>query len=125
MMFAEKICRVHPVLCYQIYYWVGKIFSTENVYGEHYEKAFEYLMKAAKSNPSAHEPYIAVTKLYSVDIDLPRLDIIAKTIENGIKTVDKKSKLCFAISKLYKSTGDIDVAKSYQKLGEKYQREGW
>lgn len=124
MMFAEKICKVHPVLSYQIYFWVGKIFSSLSVYGEHYDKALEYLKKAAKSNPSAHEPYIAITKLYNADINIPDLGIITKIIEKGLSTVDQKSRLCFAIAKLYKSIGNYDTAKSYQKLGEKYQREG-
>lgn len=124
MMFAEKICKVHPVLCYQIYSWVGKIFSSSSVYGEHHEKALEYLRKAARTNPSAHEPYIAIIKLYNVNLNVPDINTIIKTIEKGLGIVDKKSKLCFAISKLYKTTGDSVNAKSYQKLGERYQGEG-
>jgi tetratricopeptide (TPR) repeat protein len=124
MMFAEKICKENPEASYQIYNWVGRIFSSTSVYGEHNEKALEYYKKASHSNPIAHEPYIAITKLYNSELNLPRFDIIIKTIEKGLETVDKKSKLCFSISKLYKTKGDIESANAYQKLGEKYQREG-
>jgi len=122
MMYAEKICKELPDFCYQLFTWVGKIFSSISLYGEHHDKALEYLKKAARSNPSAHEPYISITKLYNADLNLPRLDIIIKIIEKGLETVDKKSKLCFAISSLCKSAGKNETAKSYQKLGEKYQR---
>ncbi|OGU77310.1 MAG: hypothetical protein A2V93_11725 [Ignavibacteria bacterium RBG_16_34_14] len=124
MMFAEKICKENPELCYQIYSWVGRIFSTISVYSEYNEKAFEYFKKAAKSNPAAYEPYISITKLYNDDLNLPDLNLIIKAVEKGLETVDKKSKLCFTISKLYKLNSDIESANAYQKLGEKYQREG-
>jgi tetratricopeptide (TPR) repeat protein len=124
MMFAEKICKENPDVSYQIYNWVGKIFSSISVYGELNEKALNYFKKAAKSNPSAHEPYIAITKLYNVDLNIPGFDTVIKAVEKGLETVDKKSKLCFAISKLYKIKGDFESENAYQKLGEKYQREG-
>jgi len=124
MMFAEKICKENPDASYQIYNWVGRIFSSISVYGEHNEKALEYFKKAAKSNPSAYEPYIAITKLYNADLNIPVFNIVIKAVEKGLQAVDKKSKLCFAISKLYNINGDIESGNSYQKLGEKYQREG-
>lgn len=124
MMFAEKICKDNPELCYQIYSWVGKIFSSVFVFGELNEHAFEYYKKAAKSNPSAHEPYISIGKFYNRDLNLPTFDSVIKTLKNGIDSVDKKSKVCFSLSKLYKENGNPDDAKYYQKLGEKYQREG-
>jgi hypothetical protein len=124
MMFAEKICKDHPELCYQIYSWVGKIFSSIFVYGELNEQAFEYYKKAAKSNPSAHEPYVAIARFYNPELNIPTFNSVIKTLRNGIDLVDKKSKVCFAVSKLYKNNGLLDEAREYQKLGEKYQREG-
>ncbi len=124
MMYAEKICKEYPELSYQLFSWVGKIFSSISVYGEHHDNALVYLKKAAWSNPSAHEPYLSIAKLYNADLNLPHLDTVIKIIEKGLETVDKKSKLCFAIAFLCKSANNNEVAKSYQKLGEKYQKEG-
>ena len=124
MMFAEKICKDNPDHCYKIYSWVGKIFASVFVYGELNERALEYYRKAAKSNPSAHEPYLAIAKFYNPELNLPTFDSVIKTLTKGIGLVDQKSKLCFSISKLYKNMGNTDDAKHYQKMGEKYQREG-
>ncbi len=124
MMFAEKICKENPELCYQIYNWVGKIFSSISIYGRHSNKAFEYFKKAAQSKPFAHEPYVAITKLYNVDLNTPDFNLVIKTVEKGLESVNKKSKLCFAISRLYGNRGDIENANSYQRLGEKYQKSG-
>ena len=124
MMFAEKICKDTPDLCYKIYSWVGKIFSSVFVYGELTEQALEYYKKAAKSNPSAHEPYLAIAKFYNPELNIPTFESIIKTLTGGINLVQQKSKLCFSISKLYKNKGFTDEAKHYQRLGEKYQKEG-
>src|SRR5690606_1788772 len=124
MMFAEKICKYNPDLSYQIYSWVGKIFASLFVYGELSEQALEYYKKAAKCNPSAHEPYISIAKFYNPDLNLPSFESVIETLKKGIQSVDKKSKLCFSISKLYKNKGYVEEANAYQKMGERYQREG-
>jgi hypothetical protein len=124
IMFAEKICKENPSACFQIYNWVGKIFSSTSVYGELNEKAMRYFKKAAESNPSAHEPYIAIINLYNPDLNIPDFDLIVKTAEKGLETVHKKSKLCFAISKFYQLNGNREFENTYQVLGEKYQRDG-
>lgn len=124
MMFAEKICKENPEMCYQLFSWVGKIFSTVSVYGELNEKAFEYFKKASHVKPNAHEPYIAMIKLYNADLNIPSPGSIIKAAEKGLEKVDKKSKVCFALVSLCKLTGDIEMSRLYQKLGEKYQREG-
>lgn len=124
MMFAEKICKENPESCYQVYSWVGKIFSSISIYGKHSNKAFEYFKKAAGSNPAAHEPYLAMSKLYNADLNTPDFNLVIKTIERGLETVDKKSKLCFAVSQLYKLIGNPESENTYRMLGEKFQREG-
>jgi hypothetical protein len=124
MMFAEKICKEFPPLCYQIYFWVGKIFSSVSAYGEYYERAFEYYRKASRSKPESHKPFVAVASLYNHELNIPGLNKIILLLESGLESAEKKSKICFAMSKLYKKTGDKESEMAYQKLGEKYQREG-
>ena len=124
LMYAEQICKVHPGLSYQIYYWVGQIFSTISVYGEYHDKAFEYFQKASKVKPSEIEPYLAITKLYNFDLNIPEFEKIVRFMKKGIDSTELKSKLCFALSKLCKKKGDRETEKTYQKMGEKYQREG-
>ena len=124
IMFAEKICKENPNGCFHIYNCVGKIFSSTSVYGELNEKAMRYFKKAADANPTAHEPYLAIIKLYNPDLNIPDFNLVIKATNKGLETVEKKSKLCFAISKFYKLNGDVESGNKYQMLGENYQREG-
>ena len=123
-MYAEKICREFPDLSFKIYYWVGEIFASISSYGTHHEKAYEYLVKAAEANKESCDPLIAITKLYSKELNIPSLSKVVAIAENGLGRVESKSRLCFALSQLYKRTGNYIKEKDYQRLGEKYQKEG-
>lgn len=123
-MFAEKICREFPDLSFKIYSWVGEIFSSISTYGIYHERAYSYFLKAADADKGSCEPLIAITRLYSRELNVPPLSKVIEAAEKGIKTVESKSKLCFALSQLYKRTGNFSKEKDYQKLGEMYQKEG-
>lgn len=123
-MYAEKICREFPDLAFKIYSWVGEIFASISSYGAHHEKAYEYLLKAAKADKNSCDPLIAITKLYNKELNVPSFSKVIEAAESGIGMVELKSKLCFALSQLYKRTGNFTKGKDYQKLGEKYQKEG-
>jgi len=123
-MYAEKICREFPDLAFKIYSWVGEIFASISTYGTHHEKAYMYLLKAAEANKESCDPLIAITKLYSKELNVPSISKVIEAAEKGIETVESKSKLCFALSQLYRRIGNFTKEKDYQKLGEKYQKEG-
>jgi len=123
-MYAEQICKIHPDLSFQIYYWGAQVFSSLSIYGEYHDRAFEYFKKASIVNSSALEPYLAIAKLYNYDLNIPEFENIIRFVKKGIDNIELKSKLCFALSKLYKRKGDRETERAYQKLGEKYQREG-
>jgi hypothetical protein len=123
-MYAEKICREFPDLAFKIYSWVGEIFASISSYGTHHEKAYEYLLKAAEADKKSREPLIAITKLYNKELNIPSFSKVVEAAESGIGVVELKSKLCFAISQLYKRTGNFIKGRDYQRLGERYQREG-
>ncbi len=122
-MYAEKICKEFPDGSFKIYFAVGQILESLSVYGIYHERAMNYFKKAAIANPAAHEPYVAIGKMYNFELDCPRLKNVLKTLEQGIETVHLKSKVCFALSNIYKKAGDKENEKLYQAKGEKYQRE--
>ena len=122
-MYAEKVCKELPDCCFKIYYAVGQILESISVYGIYYERAMNFFKKAAKAEPDSHEPYVAIAKMYNFELDCPSLKNILKTLEQGLETVHLKSKVCFALSSIYKKTGDKENEKLYQSKGEKYQRE--
>ena len=112
-MYAEKICKEFPEYSFKIYYVVGQILESISVYGIYHERAMNYFKKAARANPASHEPYVAIAKMYNLEIDCPRLKNVLKTLEQGIETVHLKSKVCFALSNIYKKTGDKENEKLY------------
>jgi hypothetical protein len=123
-MYAEKICLEFPELSYSIFLWVGQISEIISEYGEYYDKAFYYYIKASSFDPKSHEPYSAILKLYIPDLDIPRFNELIQIIKQGINSVSKKSILCFGLSDIYNKIEDLENKIFYQKLGEKYRREG-
>ncbi len=123
-MFAEKICKEFPDLSYNIYFCVGHLLESISSYGKHAEKALHYYKKSAEANPTEDAPYLAIAKMYNREFNLPRFEVIVKTLEDGMLSVKIKSSLCFALAELYKDAGDGTKSLGFQKLGEIYQREG-
>ncbi len=122
-MYAEKICKEFPDSSFKIYYAVGQILESISVYGIYHERAMHYYKKAADSNPDSHEPFVAIAKMYNYELDCPKLKNVLKILEQGVEAVHLKSKVYFAISNIYKKTGNKEKEKFYQALGEKLQRE--
>ena len=123
-MYADKICREFPELSYAIFMWVGNIFEIISEYGEYYDKAFYYYVKASSFGSKSHEPFSAILNLYNPDSEIPNLEDVILIIKQGITTVAKKSVLCFGLSAIYNKIGDLESKRFYQKLGEKLRREG-
>lgn len=123
MMFAEKICKEFPNLSYPVYFAVGQIFSSISFYGKHLEKAFVFYKKAAAAKPESVDPYIALIKMYNKELNVPRIEDVVYAAQEGIEVVEKKSRLCFELSNLFKKIGNKEKERAYRRLGEKYQKE--
>lgn len=123
-MYAEKICKEFPELSYNIFFWTGKIFSTISLYYEHSDRAFKYFCKAADIDKKNHEPYLEICSLYNKELNIPNFHLIESFVKEGINEVEIKSKLCFALSGIYKKRGSMRLMKEYQNRGEMYQKEG-
>ena len=121
-MFAEKICHDFPDYSYSIYIWVGKIFSTTALLSAHYEKAMNFFIKASSKNERSAEPLLSLAGIYNKELNIPPFEDVVKAIESGLQKVDYKSSVCFALSEIYKSAGNIAEARKYRSLGEKYQK---
>jgi len=123
-MYAEKLCKEFPDLCFKVYYDVGKILEAASVYGKNLDTAMLYFIKAAKANPSSLLPYTAVAAMYNKELNLPSFDKVTSFLLEGMELVERKSKICFTLVNLYKKKGVREKEKKFQKLGEKYQKEG-
>ena len=123
-MFAEKICREFSSLSYNICYCVGQLFESISSYGKYHDRAFLYYQKAAACKSSLHQPYLAISKMYNAEFNIPKFESIVQVIEDGLPKVDLKSSIYFSLANLYKKFGDNEKSNDYQKLGEIYQREG-
>jgi hypothetical protein len=123
-MYAEKICREFPEISYSICFCVGQIFSSISAYSKYHYNAMKYFLRAAASNTALHDPYVAIIKMYNLELNIPPLEEILQCIEEGLTKVDLKSKICFQMAKLYKNMGMTEKEKAYQNMGEQYQKDG-
>jgi hypothetical protein len=123
-MFAGKICKEFPDISYGIFFCVGQLLSSISSYSKHHEEALRYYLKSASKAPQAHEPYLAIAKMYNNELNVPRFEVVVQIIADGITFVDFKSFLCFALADLYKLKGDVEKEQNYLTLGELYQQEG-
>ncbi|MEJ2617051.1 MAG: hypothetical protein P8Z35_19015 [Ignavibacteriaceae bacterium] len=124
LMFAEKICKEIPGLCFDTYLSVAKILDSKSFYGNNKEIAFDYIKKAADSERNSTEPYVIVYEMYNKELDLPPFDKLAAFFEKGFNNVKEKSKLSFLLARLYGKVGEIEKGRSYQKMGEEYLQKG-
>jgi tetratricopeptide (TPR) repeat protein len=123
-MYAEKLCRDYPNLSFRIFYDVAKILEANSVYGNYYSLALTYFNKAAEANPESFLPYTAAAVMYNKDLNLPPFDKLTDFLIAGMDKVERKSKICFTLVNLYKKKGNREKEKIFQRLGEKYQKEG-
>jgi hypothetical protein len=123
-MFTEKICKEFPDLSYNIYFCVGQLLESISTYGKHSERALQYFEKASNISLHSGEPYLAIAKMYNNELDVPKFDIVAKIIEDGIAKVKIKSALCFALAELLNKKGEKDKSLNFKKLGEIYLKDG-
>ncbi len=123
-MYTEKICKEFTEIKYPIYFCSGHILSSISSYGKYHERAFTYFKKAASSTPSLIEPYLAIAEMYNSELNKPPFEDMIQTLQEGVQTVEEKSKLCFTIVDLYKNRGNDEMVRSFQILGDLYKREG-
>lgn len=123
-MYTEKICKEFPEMCYSIYFCTAQILSSISTYGKYHDKAFGYYKKAATSQSSLIEPYLAIVEMYNAELNKPPFEEVVQTLQEGIQTVNLKSRLCFTLVDLFKSRGNEEMVKSFQILGDLYKREG-
>lgn len=118
-MYTEKLLKELEEKQFQISMWTASIFENYHDDYESLECAISYYQKAIQFNPSSYEPYIGLLKLYNFDINLPTNEKILQIVENGISSIQYKSKIYFALADLYKRLGDIPKEAKYTALGER------
>lgn len=123
-MFSEKLCREFPEMRFKICFDTGKILEATSSGGDNLERALLYYGKSAEADPSSFLPYAAVAGMYNKDLNIPQLERVIAFLLQGMDLVSRKSKVCFDLAFLYKNNGNQKKEKEFQRLGEKYQREG-
>jgi len=118
-MYTEKLLKEIPGSAYQLCLWTAKVFENHADDYEKLEHAVSYYTHACRHNPSAHEPYLELIKLYNTDIELPTNKKILELAEFGITTVNYKSKIYFALADLFKKMNDLNSASKYLALAAK------
>jgi hypothetical protein len=118
-MYTEKICSEFPELSFEIYLWTGSILESEPT-TDNLDSAFHYYKKAIFSNPSDHQPYNSIIKMYNFDLDFPPRRYLESLFEKGISEVSLKSKLCTDIAKFYDQLDEPVLKKKYLGLAAQF-----
>jgi hypothetical protein len=122
-MYTGKICKEFPECSFKIYMAAADILESTSLYGKNKDAAFDYIKKAAQADQSSSDPYIIISDMYNYDLDIPKFEKVVDFINEGLRLVDEKSLLCFALSKLYAKKGELEKGKYYQRKGEEYQQQ--
>ncbi len=118
-MYAEKLLRELNEHGFQISLWTAKVLEKMQSNFEYVDNAYHYYVKAHQFNPSSFEPLLELLKLYNFDFELPTNEKIINFVEKNMAPVKIKSKIYFALSNLYKRTGDKFKEAKYAALAYK------
>ena len=119
-MFTEKLIKEQPDNAYEFNMWTGSVFENFISDYERLEDTFEYYKRAIFHKPDSHEPLLKLLNLYNYEINLPTNSRIINTIVDVVKTIDKKSKVYYALANHFRKTGNNRMEVKYLALAEKY-----
>jgi hypothetical protein len=118
-MYTEKICLEFPELSFEIYLWTGSILESEPT-TDNLDSAYKYYKKAIITNPSDHQPYKSIIKMYNFDLDFPTRQNLELLFKKGINEVKVRSKLCKDIAGFYDKLDEPALKKKYLGLAAQF-----
>ena len=118
LMYTEKLADELPANCYEIYSWTAGVLGSKTFDTGCLEKSIKYYAKATQKNKTDHIPYIKALNLYNYDMSTTLNNTIINFIEQGIPTVNYKSKVYSALAEHYKRTGNSEAHAKCSKLAE-------
>lgn len=119
-MYSEKLISEIPENAYTISMWTAKVLEHKTDNYDYMENCIIYFSKALQVNPSSHEPFLRLIKLYNTELELPANKMILEIINSGIQFVENKSKIYYALADLFKRIGDNKSVSKYLDLAERY-----
>jgi tetratricopeptide (TPR) repeat protein len=117
-LFGEKLVQVFPVVAFDVYIWLAKVFEVTYSMYDNCELALQYYTKAALINPESSEPYIAVSDCYDHDLKVPSIDMIIDFVIKGSQLVNNPSMLYKRLAELYEKIGDDEQSDFYRRKAE-------
>lgn len=118
-MYSEKLCSEFADLSYDIYMWTARVLEDT---WQCLDSAYIYYLKSIQCNKSECDPYVSIARLYDSEIDNPPITEVLFLLEEGIKDVRLKSRLCHAIADLYGKAGKHEMKNKYLLMAARYMR---
>jgi tetratricopeptide (TPR) repeat protein len=118
-LFTEKLIKEMPDSSFELLIWAGKIFENHTDYFNNVIEALLYYERAISSRPESHEPLLNLLNLYNYEMNLPINQKIFDSIDKSISSVNRKSKIYYALAKHYKKCGNTKMEIKYLELAEK------
>ncbi len=99
--------------------WAAKIFDSHYYDFANLDNPIGYYERALNVEPSQHEPYLSLLRLYSHDFETDSNKKILTLVEGNIDKAAKRSKIYYALADLYKRSGDAVTESKYMHMAEK------
>lgn len=114
-LFGEKIVREFPVLSYDVYVWLARVFEATHSSADNHELAFEYYRKAAGVRPAEADPYCSAADCYEPDLNIPPLKRLIEFLKHGAESVPSPVPVYQRLVRLYEISGNDEMTNYYRR----------
>ena len=118
-MYSEKIIKQFPQHSFEILFWTGNIFESQKDDLDRLGDSINYYRRAFQINPFDENTLVHLLNLYNYETDIKANKEVLDFVESSVITVNKKSRVYFYLSDIYRQSGNLTMAARYLALGEK------
>jgi hypothetical protein len=118
-MFTEKLVKQFPQHTFETLFWTGNIFENQKEDLNRLEDSINYYKRAFLQNSFDEHTLVHLLNLYNYEMEIPANKTILDFVESEVITVNRKSRVYFCLSDLYRQKGNLLAAVRYLALGEK------
>ncbi len=118
-MFAETLSQIFKQESPEIYSWTGKILEGHAKSPCETEESINYFIKSWQNDKTNHNSLVNLINSFNYEMNVPYNNLILSVVNEGITHIKKKSKVYYALSKLYERKGEPELKRKYLLLAEK------
>ena len=117
-LFGEQLAKEFPILAYETFMFLAKVFEVTHSMIDNHERAFHYYKKAASGHPEKSEPYMNAAECYEPDLNIPPLSAIIDFFKKGAQHATKPKIFYRKLAEYYDILGNDEMRNYYRRLSE-------